>query len=403
MSLIVRALRYFADGSARTTERLAADLGLPEKQARVLRTDLVARRVLTDAGSLDVGKRGPKPQAFRLHAARGTVIVIQIGLSQVTVAACDLLGRVHSVSHEPHDRDHGPDDVIASAWQRASALAPRHQVWGVGVCIAAPVRYPEGRVARPPILRHWDMYDLRGVIARRTAQPVVVLNDARAAAYGEYLACTSRPQSLVYVKIGTGIGAGTVLNGRILHGVSGAAGDLGHTATDRSIAPEGTDDGCRCGRRGCVAAYAAGWAMARDLGFPDGPGSVTRVRDALLASDPRAQAVAARAGDVLGTALAHTVSMLNPDEVVLGGQLALPGPEGQPLLSRVRHQITQRALPLAAEAVHLRVSDLAETAVGRGIPASALGGEASRRGLVAAALDEVFNKPDLLARLLQPA
>ena len=181
-------------------------------------------------------------------------------------------------------------------------------------------------------------------------------NDATAKAWGEYQVRYPDAASLVFVKAGTGIGAGLVANGLPLRGANGAAGDIGHTSaadppTDRSDRPL-----YRCGKLGCVEAYSGGWAIARDLQEQGldcrGAEDVLRL---VRAGEPLAIKLVRDAGRTLGSALAYTVSLVNPSAVVVGGTLSRTG---EHLLGGIREQIAAHSLPLATRDLTIETSPM---------------------------------------------
>ncbi|MCU1424614.1 MAG: family transcriptional regulator, partial [Microbacteriaceae bacterium] len=198
----------------------------------------------------------------------------------------------------------------------------------------------------------WDRFDIGGWFSSRYDVPVIVENDANARAVAE--SRLAQNDNLISLKLGTGIGSGLVFNGQIIRGNEGAAGDIGHT---RAV----LDDGraplpCRCGNVGCVEAYASGWALRRDLAdlgmaVADVSGIVHLVKQ----GDIEAVRLVRQAGRVLGDAVADLVSILNPSQIVISGQLSECD---EVLLSGVRERIYQRTSPLATRNLRLRTSDL---------------------------------------------
>jgi predicted NBD/HSP70 family sugar kinase len=202
----------------------------------------------------------------------------------------------------------------------------------------------------------WHGFPVRQSVGSWFDCPVLVENDVNAMVVGELEAMPAGTTELLVVKVGTGVGCGIITGGRVLRGAVGAAGDIGHTAADTTGTHLPPLD-CRCGKRGCVEAYAGGWALARDLsGYRDRPVTVQEVVDALVAGDAAALRLAHEAGQALGASLATAVSLLNPSAVVLSGQVAVAA--GEHLLASVRERIYTRALPLATRNLDVRISSL---------------------------------------------
>ncbi len=130
----------------------------------------------------------------------------------------------------------------------------------MGAGLPGPVEFAEGRPVVPPIMPGWDGYPVRERLSARYQVPAWVDNDVNVMALGELRAGIGRgEQELLYIKVGTGIGAGVVSRGRLHRGAQGAAGDIGHVSVldDDSVL-------CRCGNTGCLEALVGGYALARD-------------------------------------------------------------------------------------------------------------------------------------------
>ncbi|KHL11992.1 putative NBD/HSP70 family sugar kinase [Mumia flava] len=322
--------------------------------------ELLEHGLLTTAGPIE-GARGRPATRFRLQAGRGTLLVADVGASAARVAVCDLDGHAIRTDRVPIDISAGPDAVLATVTGALDALRSDDDppLWGLGISLPGPIEHASGRVVSPPIMTGWDGLVVPDLLEPRYGVPVLVENDADAMAWGEHVIRTPRVDDLLHLKVGTGVGAGLVVNGRIVRGANGAAGDLGHTRVapvpGRAEAPL-----CRCGKLGCVEAYAGGWAIARDLAA-DGE-QVDTLGDvlALIArGNPNAIRRVRDAGRILGAALAHAVSLLNPSDIVVGGQLAVAG---EHLLSGIRERIAADSLPLATSELRIRIGEAPDTA-----------------------------------------
>lgn len=317
-------------------------------QARV--EELLDHKMVTEAAP-STGQRGRPAIRYRFNSDRAVLVVADIGASGARVAVCDLVGRVIHKVEVPTSIGDGPEAVLAVIMAKASTLLDTHRhgraLWGVGISVPGPVEIATGRVVSPPIMTGWDGFE----IPRRVQQdlgpvPVFVDNDAMSAAWGERQRRHPTVSNLVYVKVGTGVGAGIVANGQPLRGAKGAAGDLGHTWADCD-GLSGQRPLCRCGKVGCVEAYCGGWALARDLekaGFPcrDAQDVVELVR----LGNAQAIRLVRDAGRVLGAAIAEAVSLVNPSVVIIGGQLSATG---EHLIGGVRERVAARSLPLAVD------------------------------------------------------
>lgn len=202
----------------------------------------------------------------------------------------------------------------------------------VGVGVPAFLKRPEGVVALAPNLPDLNGWAAARDIAGAVGRPCVVENDANAAAFGESWVGAGRGKDpFVYLGLGTGVGGGIVLGGKVLHGVTGLAGELGHL----TVFPDGNP--CGCGATGCLEAHASATGIVNTFlhdtrTVPDpafatlyGARSTLTARDlANIAGqgDAMATRVFARAGAALGIAIAQLANTLNPQCVAIGGQVA---------------------------------------------------------------------------------
>ena len=339
---------------------------------------VVAQRVneLIDAGLVVEGEVGPStggrpPRQISFRADAGHVLVADLGATSIDVAVTDLDGRILGHRDEPADVADGPERCLDRVGQLFDELTTATRdlpgrLWGIGIGVPGPVEFRSGRPISPPIMPGWDGYPVRERFAKRHAAPVWVDNDVNLLALGEWRAGIAvGHDNVIVVKVGTGIGAGIISNGRIHRGAQGAAGDVGHiqVVDDRSIV-------CRCGNIGCLEALAGGSALARQgealahqdrserlRAALDQRGRVTAEDVARAASFGDAEAVALlhAAGDRVGLTLASLVNFFNPSLVVIGGGVAQSGDQ---LLAAIRETVYRRSLPLATRDLIIERSSL---------------------------------------------
>lgn len=306
------------------------------------------------------GARGRPAGRYRVHAARATLLVADVGASGMRLARVDLEGTVEATSSHVVDIATGPEPVLAQVHEglaELAAAAPDRPVWGVAISLPGPVDFAAGRVVTPPIMNGWDGVAVRDIMQDWFDCPVLVENDVNAMAVGEQAARSRGGGDLIVVKVGTGVGCGIISQGRVTRGDAGAAGDIGHTWADDGLEPRRTPPDCRCGKRGCVEAHVGGWAIARDVGAAFGrPVAVEEVAALLRAGDATTVRLVRDAGRVLGASLATAVSLLNPSAVILCGQIATAAPDH--LLAGLRERVYTRALPLATRRLEISVSSL---------------------------------------------
>jgi glucokinase len=169
----------------------------------------------------------------------------------------------------------------------------------------------------PNLEGDWDGYPLGTAVRDEIGQPVTLINDAQAFTLAEAIAGAGRGyETVAGIALGTGIGGGLVIAGRVHHGAHGSAGEVGHQV----IAPDSSVE-CSCGNHGCLEALARADALADRAGQPD----AASVFDAVRANDARAAAALAAVAEFLGIGLANLITLVDPDVIVVGGGLAQAG------------------------------------------------------------------------------
>jgi glucokinase len=245
----------------------------------------------------------------------------------------------------------------------------REDFAGIGVGSPGPLNRKTGTVINTPNLG-WRNFPLRDLIANAVNLPAALDNDANCATYGEWWLGAGRSvDTLVGLTLGTGIGGGIVLDGEIFHGVSDAAGEIGHTTIDS------TGRKCKCGNYGCLEAYASGPAIALravegieagvDTVLPDLVGgrldeiTAATVYEAVVLGDAYANEVMKETAKFLGAGVANIINMLNPGMIVISGGVTRAGDH---LFVPLRAEVRRRAFRSAEEACEIVPGELPQTA-----------------------------------------
>jgi len=220
----------------------------------------------------------------------------------------------------PTEPSQGPAHFI----RRAAAIVKAWKFGSVGLGLAGGVDAKTGTLLFVPNLKGWSGFSFKKPLSKVLGAPVTVANDANAAVWGGYVvALKARPRTVIGVTLGTGVGGGLIIDGRLHHGATGSAGEIGHLTLEL--------DGprCHCGRRGCLEAYAGTYGirrLAREF-MRRAPSPLTpkAVADAALAGDSGARKVWTTVGTRLGQGLASLILVLNPDAVLVLGGVARAG------------------------------------------------------------------------------
>ena len=349
-------LALIRSGTANTRNELAEYLG-------VARSTVVQRLgVLADARLVrvkgDAQSSGGRPASiFAFDEGAGLVAVGDLGQTGCHLAICDLGARPLNELTASLQIEQGPETVLDWVKARFTDLLTElgrewDDVLGVGIGLPGPVDFETGRPVSPPAMPGWDGVDVASMFADATSSPVLVDNDARIMALGEHRAARRGDQHMIFVKIGSGIGAGLIAYGRVLRGERGAAGDIGHIVVDSDAA-----EICRCGNVGCLDAVAGGWAIARRMGdvAPTPPDVVRLARE----GHPEATGQVRRSGRLVGAAVADAVNLLNPTSVVIGGKLA---EADEQVFAAVREVVYRHATPVASRHLELVITELGHMA-----------------------------------------
>jgi glucokinase-like ROK family protein len=365
-----RLLRLLRDDGPRSRAELGDAVALSKTKVALELDRLVDLGLVVGAGLAE--SRGGRRSSIVQVSPALRFVAVDIGATSVDVAVTD--GRLQVLRHlrEPMDVRRGPMPVLDLVLDLVAKLrADGHldEVHGVGVGVPGPVSFREGVPVVPPIMPGWDHFPVRETIGQALGCPVLVDNDANIMALGELHAGTARfVDDFLFVKVGTGIGCGIVVEGRVYRGLSGSAGDIGHM----SVADEGPV--CTCGRTGCLEAHFGGAALARDAEAAarsgrsghlaerlaeEGSLSAVDVGLAAASGDPVAVELVRDGGRHLGRVLASLVSFFNPGLVVIGGGVA---GLGHALLAEVRGVVYRRSLPLATGNLPIVLSELGDSA-----------------------------------------
>jgi glucokinase-like ROK family protein len=315
---------------------------------------------------------------LRFAADRGIVVGIELGITSIDVAVCDLEATVLASHSETLDIAHGPVPVLTRAYEIIKDLLSQvgnesGTLTGIGIGLPGPVNRTLGCVVSPPIMPGWDRYPVRDEVASHFGVPCFVDNDVNVMALGEARAGSARTsESFLFVKIGTGIGAGLVIDGELYRGFKGSAGDIGHIGID------GETIRCSCGNRGCLEVVAGGAGIARKgreladtgaspllaaaavrLAEEDPPREISAVEVGIAAGqgDTVALELVIESGRHVGSVLSKLVNFFNPEMIVLGGGTVNIG---DAFVAAIREMVIRRSTQLATVDLVIRRSAFGE-------------------------------------------
>jgi glucokinase len=288
---------------------------------------------------------------------------IDIGGTKIAVAVAYPDGRVIAKRTIPTDVEKGPHEILERTMSLVGELAreARGALTAIGVGCAGPLDVVRGLILSPPNLPGWDEFPLVELLKRRFGVPVVLENDANAAALGEQRFGAGRGfENLVYITISTGIGGGVIVDGRIVRGVGSGAGEVGHM----TIIPDGPV--CGCGGRGCLETLCSGTAIARRASEALAEGAQSILSAYLSTGRERITAArvteAARCGDrfaeefwsetvgYLSLGVGNIIAILAPEAIILGGGVSMAGEQ---LLGPLRQRLKEQVRMAPVNDIHL--------------------------------------------------
>jgi glucokinase len=298
---------------------------------------------------------------------QGLVFAVDLGGTYLRNALIDSSGKIHQQSKQPTPRGDSPDCVV-------NALVTEARNWtnnGGPLIVAASIMVPgtvdnqNARVVQAPNLHSLSNFPLKGVLEDRLGWPVLLENDANAAAVGEmWLGAARGCRDVVSVTLGTGVGGGVILDGELWRGAHGSAGEIGHTTVDPFSGLK-----CKCGNVGCLELFASATAIVRMTreGLSQFPDSVLnreeltaeRVYDAGRDGDELALRVFRKFGTYLGIGLANLINIVDPEIIVIAGGAV----NGWSLFtSYAQHEVEERAVRTTAQQVKIAAAQCGDNA-----------------------------------------
>jgi glucokinase len=307
------------------------------------------------------------------------IVGVDVGGTNVVVGLVPLEGgEVHALHSRPTQSQRGSEYVVALIVEMVEASiakvlaqtgGTRQNILGVGIGSPGPLDCATGVVIHTPNLG-WTNFPLRDLVANALDLPATLDNDANCATYGEWWLGAGRDvHTLIGLTLGTGIGGGIVFDGEIYHGVSDAAGEIGHMTIDSN------GRRCNCGNYGCLEAYASGPAIAARAieGIEAGVETVlvelvnghlpaitaATVYEGVVQGDAYSNEVMKDTAKFLGAGIANLINILNPEMVVISGGVTRAG---EHLFEPLRAEVRRRAFKSAEERCRIVAADMPDRA-----------------------------------------
>lgn len=363
-------IRFSGAGMSRTD--LADRMGLTRAAVSLIVKELLDSNVVQEAESRSAPSGRP-PIVLEINPDHGLVGAIDMGATHISIALADFTARIHEESVFPFDIKEGPETCLAQADQNLRHMLEENglsieSLSAVGIGVPGPVITEAGMVVAPPIMPGWDRYPIRASLEKMWDLPVTLNNDAELGALGEWAYGAGRGEkNIAYIKVGSGIGAGLILNQQIYGGTMGAAGEIGHLTIDEN------GPLCNCGNRGCLEAFAGGHAISRQgqalaksgkrtllADIPPDKITAFEVAEAARRGDLHAQEILRRAGTYIGIAIAGLINLFNPSVVIIGGGVSQVG---DIITVPIRQAVRERAMHASEQSVRITTGMLGRRSV----------------------------------------
>ncbi|WP_421584696.1 ROK family protein [Rhodococcus sp. MALMAid1271] len=310
------------DGEADTRAELGRVTGLSRSAVATRVAALTGLGLVIETeDTQSTGGRPPARVSFDVDA--GVVLAAAIGRSRSQLGVFGLGGEFLAGDTVDQEIGVGPDELMPQITKRLQAMLDEsrrtgHRILGVGLSIPGTADTSRGCSLDSPIMHGWDGVPLAPFFADITSAPAFLDNDANAMVLAERRDNRDRFQNALLVKASTGLGAGIVAGGALQRGSLGAAGEFGHTKTAAAAGVA-----CRCGDSGCLEAIAGGWALVKALAEQGREvGHIRGVVDLAVSGDPEARRLIRDSGRHIGETLAGAVNLLNPEVLIVGGDMA---------------------------------------------------------------------------------
>lgn len=363
-------IRFSGAGMSRTD--LADRMGLTRAAVSLIVKELLESRVVQETESRSAPSGRP-PITLEINPDRGLVGAIDMGATHVSIAVADFAARIHQESEFQFDIKDGPEACLAKVDENFQRMLGAQgltisKLSAIGMGVPGPVNTEAGMVVSPPIMPGWDGYPIRTSLEKMWGHPVTLNNDAELGALGEWAYGAGRGErNIAYIKVGSGVGAGLILNKQIYGGTMGAAGEIGHLTIDEN------GPLCDCGSHGCLEAYAGGHAIARQgqllaksgkrtllSNIPVNKITAVEVAEAARRGDLHAQEILHRAGSYIGIAIAGLINLFNPSVVIIGGGVSQVG---DILTVPIRQAVRERAMRASEQSVRITTGMLGRRSV----------------------------------------
>jgi glucokinase-like ROK family protein len=362
---VVDLIRFAGKPISRTD--IAQEMGLTRASVTIIINDLIENDILLESESRST-RSGRPPVVLEINPRSGRVAAIDMGATHLSVALGDFSAQILDETEQPFRIADGPEPCLEVADRALKSILEKNglkvsDLSAIGLSVPGPVITEIGMVMSPPIMPGWDRFPIRARLEKLWKVPLTLNNDANFGALGEWVYGAGRGEkNLAFIKVGSGVGAGLIINQQIYGGTTGSAGEIGHLTIDEN------GPLCTCGNHGCLEAFAGGKAIEiqaqklavsgkRTLLSDSNVKNITvrDVADVARRGDLAAQEILNRSGTFIGIAVAGLINLINPSVVIIGGGVA---EVGDLLTAPIRKVVRERSLRASEHAVKITTAML---------------------------------------------
>lgn len=383
-SIILNTIKTMGPVARAEVARLT---GLSPATVTSITADLIAEGLAFEKKTGD-SRGGRRPILLAINPSgryvAGIKLMEDVAVGALTDLEATIIARQVVALSSP---DHDPQVLLPALAEMvdnllAEANVERSKLLGVGLGLAGIVDSDRGLLRQSPFLG-WRDLPVRDMLRELVNSPVIVDNDVNTLTMTEkWFGIGQDVDNFLTITVGRGIGLGIVVSRQVYRGAHGGAGEFGHTVVD----PHG--ELCDCGKRGCLETIVGdhGLLRAANAVLPQPVTSTDELLELAEAGNEQAQAVFARAGEILGRAVANLINILDPQRIIIGGEGAR---YGKWLFDAMRGAIDQHALPVLRPAIEIRIE--------------VLGDDAWARGAASLVMHELFESPVRQEAAIAPA
>ncbi len=329
--------------------------------------------ILNEEPSLDKDSAKRKNKSLTVNRERGVFVGIELDADLCAIGLCDIMGTLLCETSFPIDYGDGPEAILSQISKNIRYLLTTlenrsNRVLGIGVGLPSPVDFLGGYAVHPAFMPGWHRYPVGKKLSQFFNCPVFVDNEVNTMAFGEaFLSEQYRGSDLLFIKLGTGIGAGLIVQGSIYRGNSGMSGNIGHMRVD------GRTEVCKCGKIGCLEAISGGGALLKKAEelvqehkstileqrfTTNGQLTINDLQWAIKHHDIATRSLIQESALIIGSTVGSLVIFFDPKAVVLGGSLCDFGPH---YIDAIRRAIIKEASPWIKSDFDVSVSQFGDS------------------------------------------